>query len=352
MSFDFKYEGKKVLVTGHTGFKGGWLISILHKLGAEVLGYALAPEFSHGIYHASYGDKKCKSVIADIRDKEQLKKTLEDFQPDFVFHLAAQPLVLKSYSLPSETFHINVVGTSNLLEALIGLDKKCSVIVVTTDKVYQNNEWAFPYRENDILGGHDPYSASKACTELVVSSFRKSFFNSDQNVEHRKNLVSARAGNVIGGGDYSEKRIIPDLVEALSNKRELILRNPNAVRPWQHVLEPLFGYLRLAILMDQKPSSISDSYNFGPLVSDCLTVEELTKCAISVWEEGTYVIDAVDQHHEANTLKLDISLAQKDLNWTPVYNSETAIRKTIEWYKSDDKVAITNEQIDTYLNEI
>lgn len=347
-----QYKGKNVLITGHTGFKGAWLVAILHKLGAEILGYALEQETSHCIYNEIDGDSLCESVIGDIRDKAKLEKLIIEFQPDFVFHLAAQALVIKSYVIPSETFEVNVVGTANLLESLNKLTKKCTVVVVTTDKVYENNEWEYPYNENDRLGGYDPYSASKACAELVVSSFRNSFFNIAEVEDHKKAIVSVRAGNVIGGGDYSENRIIPDVINALMKGEQIVLRSPNSIRPWQHVLEPLFAYLKLGLYLSENPERFSQSFNIGPKSDDNLTVKELVQKAIAIWGSGEYVTTGDAKLHEAGILNLDISLAASLLNWAPVYDSYEAIEKTIKWYKKEDKTAITNKQIEEYLSEI
>jgi CDP-glucose 4,6-dehydratase len=236
------FRDKKVFISGHTGFKGAWLTVLLKQLGALIKGYALAPENENDVYNVIWNDNIGESVIADIRDKERLKEEINIFQPDFIFHLAAQPLVRESYKKPAETFEVNVVGTANLLEGVINLKKKCTVVVITTDKVYRNKEVDILYAEDDILGGYDPYSASKACTELVVNSFRDSFFNVGQYTSHQKAIVTARAGNVIGGGDWNQDRLLPDIVRALESGIEIKIRNPNSIRPWQHVLEPLTGY--------------------------------------------------------------------------------------------------------------
>ncbi|MFZ9847685.1 MAG: CDP-glucose 4,6-dehydratase, partial [Flavobacteriales bacterium] len=228
------YQGKKVFVTGHTGFKGSWMLYILHLAGAKIKGYALAPERKNDLFNIIDGKQICESIIADIRDTKTLKKEINSFQPDFIFHLAAQPLVRLSYEKPLETLEVNALGTANLLEAVKDLKKACTVVLITTDKVYENKEWIYPYRENDRLGGHDPYSMSKACAELVISSFRNSYFPLSKIKEHKKGIASARAGNVIGGGDWSTDRLIPDIAKALSNKKDIHIRNPLAMRPWQH----------------------------------------------------------------------------------------------------------------------
>jgi CDP-glucose 4,6-dehydratase len=345
------YKGKKIFVTGHTGFKGAWLIACLHLAGAEVKGYALAPEYENGLFSLLTPLQIGENIIADIRDKERLQNEIVSFQPDFIFHLAAQPLVRRSYEIPAETFEVNAIGTANLLEAVNKLTTKCTVVVITTDKVYENKEQDILYNEDDALGGYDPYSASKACTELVVSSFRNSFFNTKKYDKHHKAITSARAGNVIGGGDWSSDRIIPDIVHSLQKKESIDVRNPNAVRPWQHVLEPLSGYLQLGVLLDKNPLHFSKPYNFGPLPTDHLTVKQLVETAIESWGTGSWA-DSSDpnQLHEAGLLKLDISRAMNELKWIPKLSAKQAISWTIDWYKqSKDKQAdFTFQQIKDY----
>lgn len=346
------YSGKKVFITGHTGFKGTWLSLWLKELGAIIKGYALAPENEKCIFNLTRPYRNTESVIADIRNLEKLKKEITTFQPDFIFHLAAQPLVRPSYNIPSETFEVNVTGTSHLLEALKDLDKKCTVIVITTDKVYENTGQDVLYKEDDRLGGHDPYSASKACAEIVVSSFRNSFFNIDQYDRHKIAIASARAGNVIGGGDYSKDRIIPDIVRALSENTIIEVRNPASVRPWQHVLEPLGGYLQLGALLD-KSIGYSGAYNFGPNPQDHLTVEQLVETAIKIWGTGQWQrSELLQQPHEAALLKLDISKSKSILNWHPKLNAEKAVEMTIEWYKNADKnpLEFTVAQLKNYMS--
>lgn len=346
------YNNKRVFITGHTGFKGTWLIAILHQLGAIVKGYALEPEDSKPFHDLFTSYHLCESTISDIRDKETLRSSITGFQPDYVFHLAAQPLVLLSYQIPAETFAINVVGTANLLEVVKELEKKCSIIVVTTDKVYENKEQNVLYKESDRLGGYDPYSASKACTEIVVDSFRNSYFNPDKFEFHRKAIASARAGNVIGGGDWSKNRIIPDTAGALLHNETIKVRNPGSIRPWQHVLEPLVGYLLLGGLLHQEPSVFSSSYNFGPYPEDHLTVEELVKLSIQLWGGGKFEANEnPDKPHEANLLQLDISRAVTELKWAPKLNAKEAIKWTMEWYKMDisRQADFTFEQINNYL---
>jgi CDP-glucose 4,6-dehydratase len=347
------YKKKKIFVTGHTGFKGSWLIAVLHTLGARVKGYALAPEYENGLFNLLQTLNIAESIIADIRDKIRLQNEIDSFQPDYIFHLAAQPLVRRSYEIPAETFEVNAVGTANLLEAVVNLKNKCTVVVVTTDKVYENKEQSnVLYKEDDMLGGYDPYSASKACCELVVSSFRNSFFNPKDYDKHQKAIATARAGNVIGGGDWSTDRIVPDIIRSLKNDQNVQVRNPKAVRPWQHVLEPIAGYLLLAGLLDAHPGDFSKAYNFGPAASDHLTVKQLVEDAIEIWGNGNWTdMSSMNAPHEAGLLKLDISRAQKELQWQPELSAKKAIEWTINWYKQaqSEQAAYTSKQIKDYL---
>ncbi len=333
-NFAATYKGKKILLTGHTGFKGSWLLTWLHSLGAIVKGYSLAPENNDDLYNKINGDSLCQSIIADIRDKEKIKKEIIDFEPDVVFHLAAQPLVRLSYNLPVDTFEVNVIGTANVLEALRFLRKPCVAIMITTDKVYQNKEWHYPYRETDRLGGYDPYSASKAAAELIISSYQNSFFNPDNYALHQKAIATARAGNVIGGGDWAKDRIIPDIIKALQSNTTIEVRNPLSVRPWQHVLEPIGGYLLMGQLLLSNPIKFATAYNFGPQPTDNLPVKIVVQKAIDCWGSGNWK-DASDntQPHEAHLLKLDINKTINELGWLPKYTAAQAIQKTIEWYK-------------------
>jgi CDP-glucose 4,6-dehydratase len=328
------YAGKKVFLTGHTGFKGSWLLKVLALLGADVKGYSLAPDTDPSLFKVLNGEALCDSVIADLRDREKLKEEIESFQPDFIFHLAAQPLVRLSYQIPSETFEVNAIGTANLLDAVRVLDKPCCIVLITTDKVYHNNEWEYPYRENDRLGGYDPYSASKACTELVIDSYRNSFFNIQTYSSHQKAIAVGRAGNVIGGGDWSKDRLIPDIARGLAAGQPIEIRNPNSVRPWQHVLEPIFGYLLLGSKLYSDPIKYAQAYNFGPDVNDALSVTKMVNMAIESWGNGNYFVNQIQgQPHEAGLLKLDISKAVLQLDWKPKMNAQSAIEYTIEWYR-------------------
>jgi len=329
------YKGKKVFITGHTGFKGSWLSLWLTTLGAEVCGYALAPNTNPALFDILKLKKKMRHIKADIRDFKKLKKSLCSFAPDIVFHLAAQPLVRFSYKKPLETYETNILGTSNILEAVRNCPSVKAVVNVTTDKCYKNKEQDYAYKETDELGGYDPYSNSKACSELITSSYRDSFFNSkDFGQKHNVALASARAGNVIGGGDYSLDRLFPDFVKAIQNDKEIILRNPNAVRPWQFVLEPLYGYLLLGKKLLEENVKFASAFNFGPYDSSIITVEEVVKTAIAAYGKGSYTIDKSIHPHEATLLKLNNEKAEKELSWKPVYPVKEAIEKTINWYKA------------------
>lgn len=351
------YKGKKVFLTGHTGFKGAWMLKTLSLLGADVKGYALEPQSPNDLYYIIEGEKLCESVIADLRDKKRLESEIVAFQPDFIFHLAAQPLVRLSYEIPAETFDVNVIGTANVLDGVKLLQKKCSVVLITTDKVYYNNEWEYPYRENDRLGGYDPYSASKACSELLIDSYRNSFFNTKNYDRHLKGIAVARAGNVIGGGDWSKDRLIPDIVRSLIENKPVVIRNPNAVRPWQHVLEPIVGYLSLGMHLEKQPIEFAQAYNFGPESEDALSVEEMVKAAIESWGFGEYQIEhEANQPHEAGLLKLDISKVKSELNWMPKMNAKETVKFTLDWYKNfkvDNFIVndFTNLQISSFLND-
>ncbi len=350
------YSGKKIFITGHTGFKGAWLLKLLSILGADIKGYALETKLENDLYNLINGDTLCNSVLADLRDKERLTKEILDFQPDYIFHLAAQPLVRLSYEIPVETFVVNAIGTANLLDAIRLLKTPASIVLITTDKVYHNNEWVFPYRENDRLGGHDPYSTSKACAELIIDSYRNSFFSIKDYDIHKKGIAVARAGNVIGGGDWSRDRLIPDIAKAISNDVPALIRNPNAVRPWQHVLEPLVGYLRLGEKLGKQPQEYSGAFNFGPYISDTLSVREMAELVIKTWGKGTYeLINPIDLPHEAGLLKLDISKSLEFLNWKPTFTANNAVQFTIDWYKSYYESpslinTFTSQQIFDFLN--
>ena len=349
------YAGKKVFLTGHTGFKGSWLLVMLQELGAEVMGFSLKPETEKDLYYQIDGDSICKSTIGDIRYQERVKHAILDFQPDFVIHMAAQALVIPSYTDPVGTMSSNVMGTIHVMEGFKALKKPCVMVNITTDKVYENKERMEPYVEDDPKGGYDPYSASKAAAEIVSQSYRLSFFNPEKYDEHQKSMSTVRSGNVIGGGDWNEARIIPDLARALSVNEKLILRNPGAVRPWQHVLDPLYGYLLLGAKMAQDPVKYADAYNFGPEPENELTVEELVKISIETWGSGTYEIQQIEgQLHEAGLLKLDITKAKNTLGWEPQLNAKDTVSWTIDWYKtpSENWGEKTKQQIQAYFQKL
>jgi CDP-glucose 4,6-dehydratase len=347
--FQNSYKGKKVFLTGHTGFKGSWMLAWLHQSGADIKGYALAPENENDLFNLINGSSLCNSVIADIRNKEKLTEEILSFQPDFIFHLAAQPLVRRSYEQPLYTFETNVLGTANLLDAVRQLKNNCAVLVITTDKVYENIEQHYAYKEEDKLGGHDPYSASKAAAEIIVNSYRDSYFKNKDSVIA---LASARAGNVIGGGDRSKDRIIPDIIRGLESNQSILVRNPTAVRPWQHVLEPVGAYLLIGHLLKQD-ASFAQAWNIGPETKDVLTVKQVVDSAIAVYGKGEYHTPQLsNQPHEANLLQLDIAKTKQYLNWTPLLNSSKAIEWTMQWYKQvmngADATSLTIGQINQY----
>ena len=345
------YHGKKILITGHTGFIGAWLTKCLKLFNSEVCGYALEPPTVPNLYGTLDVRSEILDVRGDIRDKVLLNKTIKNFQPEVVFHLAAQPIVLDSYDNPVETFDTNVNGTVNLLNELRQVESVKTTIVMTSDKSYRNNEWAYPYRENDVLGGKDPYSASKSCQDIVVDSFRESYF-SDTGV----GISSVRSGNVIGGGDWAPHRIIPDLVRGIVNGEKVKIRSPGSVRPWQHVLEPISGMLSLAEKM-YNDIKLSGAWNFGPAQNTEMSVKELVEKFINIWGSGSYEIDEVQNYKEANYLQLDISKAKRELNWTPRYNFGVALSETVDWYKEYYRnpatiAKKTGEQIEEYFSNL
>ncbi len=327
------YAGKKVFLTGHTGFKGAWLLQALHESGAEICGYALAPEHPQDLYHQIDGNKLCRSIIADLEEQEKLNKAIHDFQPDFIFHLAAQALVRRSYRMPVATFAANVMGTAHVLDALRSLEKKCIGVMITTDKVYENPERGEAFSETDKLGGHDPYSASKAAAEIVIESYRRSYFQPENFKTHQKAIASLRAGNVIGGGDFSEDRLIPDIVRAIEKNEPVVLRNPGSVRPWQHVLEPVFAYLLLGQKMMEDGVQYSTSFNIGPERNDERTVAQVTNTFYEAFGKLARIkIKPEPALHEAGLLMLDNSKMKQALDWKPRLSADEAIRWTAEWY--------------------
>jgi CDP-glucose 4,6-dehydratase len=328
------YRDKKVFVTGHTGFKGSWLCMVLHHLGAKVYGYSLPAPTTPSLFEIGGVREKIQHREADIRDLSSLEEALQSFCPDIILHLAAQPLVRDSYKIPVDTYAINVMGTVNLLEAARKVPSIRAIVNITTDKVYENKEWIWGYRENEPFGGYDPYSSSKACSELVTAAFRSSYFNPQHYSEHKVGLASARAGNVIGGGDWANDRLIPDFIKAIVNKQVIEIRNPNAIRPWQHVLEPLAGYLILAKHLCEKGDLYAEGWNFGPNDEDAIPVELLTSKIAKLWgNNASYQVTGGQHLHEAGFLKLDCSKSKARLGWTPKWNIDMALKKTIGWYQ-------------------
>lgn len=347
------WKNKNVLITGHTGFKGSWLAIYLLELGANVIGYSLEPNYEKDNYNLTNLKHKIIDIKGDILDFENVKNVFYKYQPDIVFHLAAQSLVIDSYKNPIKTYDTNVIGTLNILECIKSISKKVVGIMITTDKCYENKEQYWGYREGDSLGGYDIYSSSKACCEILINSFRNSFLNPNEYEKHQKDISSVRAGNVIGGGDWSEYRLIPDCIKSFEDDKEVILRNPKSIRPWQHVLEPLSGYILLAEKMYKSPTKYCGAYNFGPDVKEILTVEDIAnKIANSMNKSHLVKIEENSIYHESGLLFLDISKSRFKLGWNPVLSIETTIDWTIEWYKNyqlKNPYAICKDQILKYI---
>jgi len=346
------FKEKKVFVTGHTGFKGTWLCKMLINAGAEVSGFALEPATNPNLYDISKIENQMNSIIGDVRDLLNLEEAFNRVKPEIVIHLAAQPLVRDSYTDPRYTYETNVMGTVNILECIRKSNSVRSILNVTTDKVYQNNEWAWGYRENDPLDGYDPYSNSKSCSELVTHSYKNSFF-SERNIP----ISTARAGNVLGGGDFAIDRIIPDCIRAVENNVKIIVRNPHSIRPYQHVLEPLNAYLMI-VHRQYEDSKYADYYNVGPDESDCITTGKLVDLFCNKWEEATGKKQTwINKHdggpHEANFLKLDCSKIKSVFGWKPTWNVEKTIEKTVEWtkvyFEGGNISTIMDEQIEEFL---
>lgn len=344
------YKGKRVFITGHTGFKGSWMCKVLHLAGAKVTGYSLEPLTSPSLFELDHIEEKIEnSIIADIRDLGRLQQAIQEAQPEIVIHMAAQPLVRESYELPVYTYETNVMGTVHILEAVRHCPSVKSVVNVTTDKVYQNNEWEWGYREIDALNGYDPYSNSKSCSELVTSSYKKSFFNNNEVA-----ISTCRAGNVIGGGDFAKDRIIPDCVRAMENGEQIIVRNPYSTRPYQHVLEPVIAYLTLA-QKQYETHQLAGEYNVGPDDMDCITTGDLVTLFCKYWGDGASWknVSKVNEPHEANFLKLDCSKIKKILHWSPTWHIEQTMRYVVEWSKAylqhEDIDGVMNEQIEAFL---
>ncbi|HLO26517.1 MAG TPA: CDP-glucose 4,6-dehydratase [Geobacteraceae bacterium] len=329
------WKGKRVFLTGHTGFKGSWLSLWLHELGAAVTGYSLEPPTDPNLFGQCRIGELVDTVTADVRDGQMLARAMERAEPDVVIHMAAQPLVRDSYRNPVETYAINVMGTVHLLEAVRQCGGVSAVVNVTTDKCYDNREWVWGYRENEAMGGYDPYSSSKACSELVTAAYRNSFFNPGEHEKHGVAVATARAGNVIGGGDWAADRLVPDAVRAVLGGERIAIRNPHAVRPWQHVLEPLSGYLLLAQVLYEQGARFAGAWNFGPHEDDARPVEWIVQRFCAKWGEDASYERATGEHpHEAHYLKLDCSKARAELDWQPKWGLEQAIDSIVEWTRA------------------
>lgn len=348
MSPDF-WRGKRVLLTGHTGFKGSWLSLWLQSMGAELKGLALDPPTTPSLFVEANVAQGMVSQIGDIRDYDTVLEAVAEFKPEIVIHMAAQPLVRYSYKNPIETYATNVMGTVHLLEAIRQTGTAKVVVNVTTDKCYENKEWVWGYREDEAMGGFDPYSSSKGCSELVTAAYRRSYF-----AETGIALASARAGNVIGGGDWAEDRLVPDILRAFENNQPVVIRNPNSTRPWQHVLEPLSGYLTLAEKLWHEPKPYAEGWNFGPKDEDAKPVGWIVERMASKWGDASWRIDDGDHPHEANYLKLDISKARQGLSWIPRWGLDTALNQIVEWHQGwlakADIRALSLAQINQYIS--
>ena len=345
--FNGIYQDKRVLVTGHTGFKGSWLVYWLKEMGAQVIGYSLeAPTTPN---HFDLLDLDIVSIIGDIRDQHRLDETFEKYQPEIVFHLAAQSLVRLSYEEPIETYETNVLGTLKVFEACRKCDSVKAIVNITSDKAYENREWVWGYKENDAMGGYDLYSSSKGCAELLTSSYRNSYFNlQDYGTKHSILLASCRAGNVIGGGDWAQDRLITDIMLAIKSGNKLQIRNPNATRPWQHVLEPLSGYLLIGQKLIEGKKEFAEAWNLGPADEGSISVEEVVRFIQQYWHKIDYEINLNDDHsHEANLLKLDCSKAHIKLKWNSVWDSEKTFEVMTKWYKSyyESNTVLTKENL-------
>lgn len=347
------YFGRKVFVTGHTGFKGSWLCLWLHHLGATVTGYALDPPTEPNLFDLCGIGSLVHSVVADVRNGDLLKERMAEASPEIVIHMAAQPLVRDSYEMPVATYAVNVMGTVNVLEAVRSCDSVRAVVIVTTDKCYENREEASGYKESDPLGGVDPYSSSKACSEIVTAAYRRSFFGEGDFAKHKAAIASARAGNVIGGGDWARGRLVPDFFRALDRREMLRIRSPQAVRPWQHVLEPLSGYLKLAECLYTEGNAYAEGWNFGPAEEDAQSVRWIVERLVAASPGATWECERGPQPHEAHFLNLDSGKARARLGWKPHWRLETALDKTLDWHadwrQGKDMRAVSLAQIDEYV---
>lgn len=354
--FDNFYDGKIVLITGHTGFQGSWLSIWLKMLGAKVIGYGLEPYSDNDNYVVSKLRDRVINIFGDLRDYDHLKKTINQYQPEIVFHLGAQSLVLESYESPKETYDVNVGGTVNLLEACRSSKSVKTIVNVTSDKCYQNNEWIWPYRENDPLGGHDPYSSSKGCSEIVTNAYLQSFVSGSNSRSSLEGIASARAGNVIGGGDWHKNNLIASCIISLENDLPIQLRNPNAVRPWQHVLDAVFGYIILGYKLSQDPRNFSGPWNFGPSTSMIARVDEIVESLIKKWGSwNNKIYHEKLLYHEANLLQIESTKAKTELGWEPIWNLDKTLAMTVDWYKNYKNLDVYNhckKQIKSYENNL
>lgn len=352
------FKNKKVLVTGHTGFTGSWLTQTLLNWGVDITGIALKPSVNPSLFYLLDIEKKINNYFVDIRNFKKVKEIFQKEKPEIVFHLAAQPLVRDSYDDPLYTFETNIIGTANVLQAIKETGTVRSAVIITTDKVYEEKGKTFHYKENDKLGGYDPYSSSKAGAEIVINSYLKSFFNpKNYKKSHITLIASTRSGNVIGGGDWLKDRIVPDIIRAVFEKKErLIIRNPGSVRPWQYVLEPLYGYMLLAKKIYEGKKELCGAWNFGPKEKNYLTVRKLVKKILKMLKRGSYVIKRDHQKHEADFLKLNIDKVKKFLGWKPTFDLDQTLKLTLDWYRSfynqEDIIGITNQQIKSFFEEI
>ncbi len=349
------FKDKKVLITGHTGFKGSWLTQIMLEFGAKVIGISLEPNTDPSLFKILKLESQIKNYYQDIRKFKKIKAIFENEKPEIVFHLAAQPIVRLSYDDPITTYETNIIGTVNLIEAVKAIKSVKSCVLITTDKVYNNKEWIWSYRENDTIGSNpDPYSTSKACAELIIESYLSSFFNPNKfNKDHNTLIAAVRAGNVIGGGDWAKDRLMTDIIRNIFEKNKtIILRSPKAIRPWQHVLEPLYGYMLLSKKLFEENISFAGAWNFGPDENNFICVEDLLKKGISYLNKGNYTIQEDTKKHEANILKLDSSKAKLKLNWKACLNIDKTLKWTFDWYTNfyakEDMIKLTKEQINLF----
>lgn len=354
MEIDF-WKSRRVFITGHTGFKGSWLAFWLISMGADVCGFGLEPASKPNLYEALKLNRELKSTIADVRNLESVDAAMHNFKPDVVIHMAAQSLVRFSYRNPVETYATNVMGTVHVLNTVRQTPSVRAVVCVTSDKCYENREWVWPYREDEAMGGYDPYSSSKGCAELITAAYRRSFFDPNQFAMHQVAVGSGRAGNVIGGGDWSEDRLIPDIVRAFEKGDIATIRNPDAIRPWQHVLEPLSGYLTLAERLWRDGSAFGDAWNFGPFDSDARPVRYVVSTMSKLWgDKASWQVAEEEKLHEAHLLRLDSSKARTKLGWRPRWTLENALEKTAQWYRAyydgQDARSQTASQIKDYIS--